>query len=40
MHLGHVEDEATTTEFVVITTLMDMKMETSWESVEKHVIGS
>jgi hypothetical protein len=40
MHLGHVEDEATTTEFVVITTLMDTKMETSRESVEKHVIGS
>jgi hypothetical protein len=40
MHLGHVKDEATTTESMVITTLMDMKMETSWESVEKHVIGS
>jgi hypothetical protein len=40
MHLGHVEDEATTTESVVITTLMDTKMETSRESVEKHVIGS
>jgi hypothetical protein len=40
MHLRHVEDEATTTEFVVITTLMDTKMETSRESVEKHVIGS
>jgi hypothetical protein len=40
MHLGHVEDEAMTTEFVVIMTLMDTKMETSWESVEKHVIGS
>jgi hypothetical protein len=40
MHLEHVEDEATTTEFVVITKLMDTKMETSQESVEKHVIGS
>jgi hypothetical protein len=40
MHLGHVEDEAMTTESVVITTLMDTTMETSWESVEKHMIGS
>jgi hypothetical protein len=40
MHLGHVEDKAMTMEFVVITTLMDTKMETSRESVEKHVIGS
>jgi hypothetical protein len=40
MHLGHVEDEATTMEFVAIMTLMDTKMETSRESVEKHVIGS
>jgi hypothetical protein len=40
MHLEHVEDEAMMTEFVVIMTLMDTKMETSRESVEKHMIGS
>jgi hypothetical protein len=40
MHLEHVEDEAMTMESVVIMTLMDTRMETSRENVEKHVIGS
>jgi hypothetical protein len=34
MHLGHVEDEATTTVFVVITTLMVTKMKILPENVD------
>jgi hypothetical protein len=34
MHLGHVEDEATTTVFVDTTTLMAMKMEILPENVD------
>jgi hypothetical protein len=34
MRLGHVEDEATTTVFVVITTLMATKMEILPENVD------
>jgi hypothetical protein len=34
MHLGHVEDEATTTVFVDITTLMAMRMEILPENVD------
>jgi hypothetical protein len=34
MHLGHVKDGATTTVFVVITILMDTKMEILPENVD------
>jgi hypothetical protein len=39
-HPKHAEDARMTTEFEAILMLKGNTMETSWENVEKHVIGS